>query len=482
MLIAMGWGKMSIFKNYRENQRGNFSIMLSVGVSLIVMGIAASLETGNMVRMKTSLQSQVDIAALAAATVTPETGSKQPDYQDIAFDVMVDNGYNPEHKKPDIETSDKFIKVSTTIPYEGYFTKILGNPKLEISVEAESTLPSQAQIEMVLVLDNTKSMTVDGKMDALKEGATGIVDSIEEAGKGSKIGLVPFARYVNIGDASGSWLDKPVEYDTIRDSTNTVYDDADCIDELYSYTDDGVTLEKTKRRCAGTPISVDTSTKIIESRFEGCVGTNDKPDHLEPISSGNKVAGLLNRETHENTKAGHDVWADCPQPIRPLDNDYNDINKAIKALWGVDVTYIPSGLLWGERMLDRTDAFKQDPKEENVHQIMVLMTDGANTATIQTEEKYVDDLETPPYIWGETTTDPMTETDADTAFLCDRIKSKNIELFTISFRVESETAKTLVEDCASSPAHTFDAESNDALVEAFGQISKQLTAKVRLTR
>jgi len=117
------------------------------------------------------------------------------------------------------------------------------------------------------------------------------------------------------------------------------------------------------------------------------------------------------------------------------------------------------------------------------------MTDGKNTAEIRDQQYYQDQLRAPPYVADYPARPERTveQTDEDTILMCDRlmcdrIKSKGIEIYTISFQINDDTAKALIKNCATTENHNFDAGSNDALIEAFAKIGRSLSSNVRLSR
>ena len=471
------------FKDYLEDLNGNFSIALALGALAMTAAVGAAVETSNMTRMRNQLQSQVDIATLAAAG-TVANGQEELDYSALAYEVMVKNGYSAENNKPEATNDGTYLDVKATVEYEGLFTDLLGGKTFNLSASAQSTLPSIAPIELVLALDNTASMGFNGKIGALKTGAGNLVDAIEDSNSGTTIGLVPFARYINVGDERGAWLDTPAEYDTERTWQQATHS---C--ESYSYeptteTRDGVEYTYDEEICNGRTTTYETRSRTIESRFEGCVGTAEEPHHLGGISASNRVIGLLNIQPKEVTGLDRDTEAWCPLPIRPMDDDYYSIGRHINEMYPVDVTYIPLGLLWAERLLDRTVAFRQEPRDVEKQQVLVLMSDGKNTAEIRDTQYYQDQLRAPPYI-TDYQFDPdrtVPKTDEDTTLMCDRIKGKNIIIYTIIFQIDDENAKALLTECATSPAHAFEAGDNDGLISTFEKIGDSLSANVRLTR
>lgn len=474
---------MRNFKNFIKDTSGNFSIMVAVGMTTLALGTGAAVDTANMVKARKELQSQLDIATLAAAG-TPISGQEELDYSTLVYDVMVNNGYSEDNGKPQAVKNGGFLDVEVQIDYDGLFTDLLGSKTFQVSASAQSTLPTIGPMEMVLALDNTLSMSQAGKMGALKIGAGKIIDAVEESNSGTTVGIVPFARYINVGDESGSWLDKPTEYDTER-----TWQQATHTCESYSYEDrtetrDGVDYTYEEEICNGRTTTYETQSTTVESRYVGCVGTSDRPHHLSPISPNNRVEGLLNTQPQEATGLNWDTKSWCPLPIRPMDDDYYEIGRHINEMYPTDVTYIPSGLVWAERLLDRTVAFTQDAKDEDKQQVLVLMSDGKNTAEIRNDQYHEDHFFAPPYIFYDYNDHNINVDSAneDTRLLCNRIKDKGIVIYTIIFQIADENAKTLLTNCASSPAHAYEAGNNDALIASFEQIGTSLSSNVRLTR
>ena len=472
------------FKKYLKDTSDNLSLTVAISSLVLTAGIGVAIETANMSRVQNKLQAQVDIATLNAAS-TKSTGQEDLNYSTLAFDVMVEKGYSAEIAKPEAVSDGTYLDVNVTIDYEGLFTELLGGKSYKLKASAQSTLPGIAPLEMVLALDNTLSMSQGGKMGALKTGAGKIIDAVEKSNSGTLVGLVPFARYVSVGEASGSWLDEPAEYDTDRTWQQATHE---C--DSYSYEDkteirDGVAYTYEAEICNGRTTTYEPQSTIVESRFVGCVGTSGRPNHLDPVSSNNRVMGLLNKQPYEATGLPWDTDSFCPLPIRPLDDDYYEIGKHINEMYPTDVTYIPLGLLWAERLLDRTIAYTQAPKDEAKQQVMILMSDGKNTSEIRDDQYYEDHLFSPPYIFYDYNDHNINvdSANADTSRLCERMKDKGIVIYTISFQVDDSNAKTVLTDCASTPAHAYEAGDNDALIASFEHIGENLsTANVRLTR
>ena len=60
----------------RRQQRGIVAVLVTVGLLALLAMVGLALETGHLVLNKSRLQSTVDAAALAAAKVLDQTGSR----------------------------------------------------------------------------------------------------------------------------------------------------------------------------------------------------------------------------------------------------------------------------------------------------------------------------------------------------------------------------------------------------------------------
>ncbi len=70
---------------------------------------------------------------------------------------------------------------------------------------------------------------------------------------------------------------------------------------------------------------------------------------------------------------------------------------------------------------------------------------------------------------------PAKEADTYTQELCNNIKDKNIEVYTVAFAITGNPdAMKLVQSCATDPAHFFNAADQTALLSAFSQIGKSI--------
>ena len=159
----------------------------------------------------------------------------------------------------------------------------------------------------------------------------------------------------------------------------------------------------------------------------------------------------------------------CGTDVLPLTTNINVVEKKIEDLRTRGETYLPSGLIWGWRMLDSNEPFADVSNSETGRQrTMILMTDGKNTLSLN-QPKH----------------DNTDEVAANTlsSELCDLIKADNIQIFAVAYKFGGgdEGAKSVLRQCASSASNFFDANNQTELKNAFENIGKALFT-VRLTR
>ena len=225
------------YKNFKKDTGGNVAMMFAVSTLTLLIAIGAAIDYTNISRARSALQSQVDAAVLAAATVEVESqrngnghayGRTDENFairESAAREVIQANGFDLTGVNPVVSLNENSVVVRAELNYQPFFGGILGRDNVRLVAESESGLPGLTRADIVLVLDNTRSMKFDGKLDALKTGAIALVDAVEDSGSESKIGLVPFARYVRVNDSArtASWFQMPVEFDTPNLSTGVSF-------------------------------------------------------------------------------------------------------------------------------------------------------------------------------------------------------------------------------------------------------------------
>ena len=489
---------MSLLKSYIENKNGNIATMFAFSSLFLGVGVAAAIDVTGMHGAKKNLQENLDSAALLAVIEVQRSGVQDGNsgkgnddktYKDIVIQALDASGVDYDPSTLVVELSGGSLSVTANKNHDLMLGGLLNTSSTNIGAQSIISLPSSGvAVEVALVLDNTASMNKYGKMEALKEGARDFIEAIEGSDSGSKIALVPFARYVDIGEDKRNepWLAVPAEFNTDRTFQQATHTGGTCHTESRTRFNDGIEETYDTEVCTGQTTTYETQNTVVESRWIGCVGVRSNGLHMlddSYVTSTTKIQGLLDKVPHEVTGYINDEVSWCPHTITPLTDDYAELDLQIGKLYGTDRTYIPIGLNWGRRILSAKAPFTEADTVNPKRQIMILMSDGENTGYLED----IDDHESIPYVQDLTSQEQADGvvppgSNEDTAVLCKSIKEEGIEMYTIAFRVENNITQNLLRDCATSPQHYFDAGTNEALVKTFTQISESLETEIRVMR
>ncbi|MBP0439269.1 pilus assembly protein [Tianweitania sediminis] len=177
------------------------------------------------------------------------------------------------------------------------------------------------------------------------------------------------------------------------------------------------------------------------------------------------------------------------EPISPLSNSYVSLKNSVRDLQARGNTNILEGVVWGMRALSPGEPFTEGAsleEEVGLQKIMIVLTDGANTlgnrghalGSIYSSFGYLADGRLGISSGGDTATN--TAMNSKTSKACENAKKTGITVFTI--RLEEPDVKTgsLLQDCATSPGHYFDAPSRAQLDGIFQSIQDKIV-RVRIS-
>ncbi|HYD17139.1 MAG TPA: pilus assembly protein [Patescibacteria group bacterium] len=177
----------------------------------------------------------------------------------------------------------------------------------------------------------------------------------------------------------------------------------------------------------------------------------------------------------------------CVEPLLPMTNVKADVEAKIAAMQASGATMINLGLAWGWRMLsprwagmwggvmDSTEPALPLPYDyPGMNKVIILMTDGDNTFGTNNYTAY-GTLPSGRISTSQSTAE--TTLDNRTKNLCTTIKNKNILIYTIALGTDLTTAsKTMLANCATSPAYAFVSPSTADLDNVFTTIANQLNS------
>jgi Flp pilus assembly protein TadG len=397
---------LNLVGRFSRDVRGNIAMMFGLLVFVLLggAGIAIDFQRSNLVRAE--IHEATDAALLAAARYkSGHPNATMNDLTEVARKVFDNDVKSRSFLAIDdfaitFDSATETFALDVDAKIDTLIMGVLGQKFVESNTRSEAKLGKPPLLEVALALDVTGSMGQNGKINTMKTAARDLVTTLFDApGADVKIGVVPFAQYVNIGTANGtkSWLSNP------------------------------------------------------GAGWKGCVGSRDHPYNTQDSDyAAIKIPGL--------------IVSACPPKLMALTTDRNALESMIGNLGANGSTYIPSGLAWAWRLLTPGEPFDEglsfaELEAEKGLKVLILMTDGMNTKA-------------PDY----PTHDSNSTTLANqlTKDICVNIKIDKIVVYTIAFNVSDTTIKSILEGCATSSAHYFDAANSNELIDAFATIASSL--------
>lgn len=453
-----------MLKKFLSNTSGNIGVMFAGTAATLLLLVAGALDLTGMTSQKNSMQSMSDAAALAAVTSGETNRGAIRAFVQASLDA---NNLNNLGLDWDIRIDGDTITVEVKAPYDTKMMGFIGRNEMPVTATSEAKFPEEVPINIALVLDRTGSM--DGaNMTGLKAASAVLVDQFEEYDADTRVAVVPFSNYVNVGLSrrNENWIQVPAD-ETITVPAGECYMTQPTTCTSYEtrtepYDSDGVTRERTWEQCTayennGPEVEYCPPAYTSSVTWNGCIGSRSGLYNRTAAYRGQRIPGVMN--------------VSCGEEVLTLEDDMDVVKAKINSLTASQNTYIPIGLINGWRMLDADRPFQSlSNNEERRKRALILMTDGQNTLSL-----------TDPYQNGEHTGTDGDVANAVTSELCGNIKDAGIDIWTVAYNFDDEEAKEMLEDCASGSSQFFDASDQAALIAAFEDIGKSLFV-ARLSR
>jgi Flp pilus assembly protein TadG len=475
-------------------ERGAVAIIVAVAMIPLLIAAGVAIDFVRAQQARTALQAAVDSAAMAAAN---KEGADQLNIQALVDRYLNQNspgvlrdvratatlGTNPG---PTISPNDDFqsIVYTATAEMETTLLRVINVTKINIEVSAEAALAVIPRLDIVLVLDVSTSMNdkistapnpppdSPTKLDTLKTAAQSLVNQLmirPEAEDIVRIGVVPFAQYVRmpVTTANSSWFTIPPDITMQCNCRWTVPQTC----RIETGLCDGRSCNV--RVCSGGTMTCSTVTRS----WSGCVGVRPQSFH----------SSISSPESPKYTGPIHCNPTDCGPTFTDLTTEKSAVTAAItnmitrtSASMGEFGTYLPGALTWGWNMLEPTAPLTNARPlsfmtPRGGKRVLILMTDGTNSysplnatgpeVVVNSASFFRNRGSNPAY--------PPSYANDRTRELCTGIK-RDIEIYTIAFRVTDVTTKQLLEACAGSADSYYDAVEASDLINAFESIVKKL--------
>lgn len=459
-------GKMfSLSDNLRKYLRETsaaISIMFGIMVPILIGVVGMSLDYSSAYLVKQRLGQALDAAALAGAASSTDAAEIEQRIKDF-FNA----NYPPEKLgvtfEPHVEIIGDEVMVSGTAKYETLFLQVLGIETIDVA--ADTTVVREVQgIEVVLVMDNTGSMSTNNNIQALRNAASNFVYimygiDVDEGAAADpsalddmatrdrdyiKIGLVPYSTSVNVGPYG-------LGYDIYGDYYGEAF--------------------------VNNPHDLSYTTSYSSStNWYGCVLGHDYPDdttdHEGPwdmyrycLDENDDPYCDLNKYGQVKQKPNYNC---VRTPITPLITSPSSLKTSINTMVASGHTYGNYGMVWGYRVISPEFPFEEGVSWENQYwrKAIVMMTDGQNTM----HNRYS--------VYGPTQDHNISAGDLNNRFIdvCDNLKEQGVIIYTVTFYSGvSESTKDYYRECATSEDYYHDAPDQEDLVDVFETISRELS-------
>jgi Mg-chelatase subunit ChlD len=500
-------------RRFDKDQRGNVAVLFAFSMVPLIGLLGGAVDVARHQRYKVEIANAMDAAALALVRRGAKTDAEADDFVNSYVTALLPGG--GQDKMLHMARFDA-IQISGGYRVVGHgtmdtaFLPVVGIEEMTLDLSTE-VQTSGGKYEIALALDNTGSMRNYGRIGALRDAATDLVDNLYK-GDGTKdrvkMALVPFVTAVNVGHSEGfdsSFIDRvgadpvfqknfsqPVDRLSLFDKMHVKW--AGCVEARIDHDLDDTAPTTAETRWVpylwpDEPDSGYSNSYLTDSR-----GLRNDSDKLRDVAKYNVGAGVRVVDTSNNGPN-----AACPSPVVPLTNDADLMKQEISKMkphneYGGNNsgTNIAQGLAWAWRVLSPEKPFTGGAPYDDVNtqKVLVLLSDGRNqvvpnsdiTKSDYTSFGYLADGRmgsTNDYLVAEANVDEKVKE------VCSAVKAKGIRLYTILFQVDFAKTQDLFRNCASKneegePLYYYVPQASD-LESAFQDIGKDLTT-LRITR
>ena len=496
-----------MFRKFVSDRRGNFALITALALMPLVLSVGFAIDGSRYYKARSHLQGALDTAALAVAASPEQDTAKLRELTEQFILSNLDPKTIESVELDWFSSSTEEIDVGVRGSIRTTFMRLANYETMPLNVATLAKRAPEQVVEVAMVLDNTYSMiaadpkTGETRIATLRKAAKSLVETLLPQGEKDgniSIALVPYADHVNVGtgNKTASWIALNRAEETVvtgngdkvctaKVKTGTeqyckTYAKTTCsrtkdgIVELYSCDNKDICLTTATRDTYSTPTCTGSDRVTTEYKFYGCVGTRVTGNlRLSDSSPTSKYPGYV-----ETTQK-------CARPIIPLTKIRSDLLAGVAGMTHQTSTsyspntHIPSGLVWGLNVLSPLEPIEgaqpYDDSNKWPRKIMILMTDGDNTLIYnKTTGKHAD-------FAAKAAEADFKNVNKDSADICNNIKAKKIEIYSIAFGVTKQEAKDLLKGCATSPAYYYDATDAAQLTSAFSGIARAIS-QVRLAR
>ncbi|MBS0248377.1 MAG: VWA domain-containing protein [Proteobacteria bacterium] len=436
-------------KSFIIGTSGNVALTFALASLPLVGFVGSAIDFSRANAAKAAMQAAVDSTALALSKNADSMSAEQ-------INARASEYFKSIFSRPDVKgivikgayskTSGSRIVIHGSAAVDTTFMGALGFEHLPISVSSTAAWGIN-KLRVALALDVTGSMAEDGKMPALKDAAKALLKQLKAAARGPGdiyVSIVPFARYVNIGNSNYNkpfidWTDWDKQHGTWECAGNSSYNNSHA------------------NNCKWKPDD--------HSKWEGCV--SDRGTDYGP-SSQNYDQKVLPPNSDASSEYPAEQPDGCPAAIRQLTYDWDGLNDMVGDLRPEGSTNQPIGLVWAWQTLVGGGAMVAPPKDNKYvySEAIILMSDGLNTQnrwygngssqSVQVDER-------------------MYDRSKNGSGTCENAKDAGIIIYTIQVNTGHDPTSKLLQNCASGRDKFTEIKSADQMVAVFESIGSALS-------
>lgn len=463
-----------MISRFRKDRRGAVAVVVAVTAVAMMLFVGVAIDSTRAYYVKDVLQKSLDSAGLAAGA-TLDAQYLQSDAQEFFNANFASMGATAvlDSFNVNVDSSGNVISLSATATMETSFMALGGIQTVTVAASTEVTRET-GSMEVVLVMDNTGSMSSSGKLDAMKTAATDLVNILfgsETVHPNLWVGLVPFASTVNVGARTG-WLSAAGQAIINNDDYHPITWKGCMMARDYPNGDD--MTEAAPSTEGFEPYWYEDTYYGYNNWIYGSAGMTAwlarDPNCCNVVQTD---PGGASGDTGPNNYCGTEVTSLTPVKASVI--------AGINAMQARGWTQINQGMVWGWRLLspdwrglwggETPAALPADYNDPQVQKAIVVLTDGDNTFN-GTKTAY----DTPANFGGSES--------ARVAFLnnrlstvCTNVKAQGVQVFAITFGGSiSSGTQTLMQNCATVPTYYFHAPTNSQLQTVFQTIASELQA------
>jgi len=517
-----------MLQRFVRDTQGSVFVMVGAAIIMLVGVVGVAVDVGRGQMAQTKLQNALDAAGLAAGASinSQDLEAEVMKYMNVNFTEGT-LGATVTNVDPVLSEDGTLLTVTADATMPTTFMNIFGHTTMNLQAHTEVTR-TQKGMELAVVLDTTGSMA-GSKLTSLKTASNDLLDILfgETASTADNlwVGIVPFSMAVNVGASHTDWLDSAqyaaLDWGTTswRGCTEARWVDGNDLTDAtpaeepflaYYWQDDANndwrqvdTQDVTTTTLCGPTSSTSCRCTTATGGYSGgtrVCGTTTSGTTSTRIYCTNQTSSSNKRCYQEVTTQHAPIYTYnitgskgpntyCPTtPITPLTNVRSTLDSAITDLTAVGGTHIPTGAVWGWRLISPqwrglwggsmdTNDLPLDYNTDLMVKAMILMTDGENTMYSNADGAYgyTGDNHT-----GMTST-PYTDTkaaqrlDAKLAQICTNMKAQGIIVYTVVFDLNSSTVDDMMRNCATQPDYYFNSPDEAALRQAFRTIGDSLS-------